>query len=125
MARIDENLTGAFGELGAGFGLSRYGYEAMGAGEDYNALLLMTFSLGAYLGDPNTRGGEVRVYYDHRHDDYAAGLKLPGLGSGPLGHFGSELEYYVSPEFGGRADFQVGSAYVTSMSLLYRPGVQP
>ena len=81
----------------------------------------MNFALGAYLGNPSRRGGEARVYYDHRHDDFAAGLKLESLGSGPLGHFGTDLRYYLTSHFGAHLDFQVGSAYVTSLSVLYRP----
>ena len=57
-------------------------------------MLLARFGFGMYLGDPAERGGEVVVYYDHRHDDFAAGLKLTGLGSGIPGHFGAEARYY-------------------------------
>ena len=32
-------------------------------------------------------GSEVELYYDHRHDDYVAGLKLTGIGSGQTGEF--------------------------------------
>jgi len=118
---LDPKLLGMFFDWGVGVGLSRYGYEATGAASDANSLLLMNFGLGAYLGNPDQRGGEARLYYDHRHDDYAAGLKLRRLGSGVLGHFGADLRYYFTPEFGVHMDFQVGSAYVTEGSLLYRP----
>lgn len=121
MRRVDVDLRGTFVEWGAGLGISRYRYRAAGAGNDDNGMLLMNFALGAYIGNPARRGGEARLYYDHRHDDFAAGTKLTGLGSGALGHFGADLRYYVSPSWGGHADFQVGSAYVTSFSVLYRP----
>jgi hypothetical protein len=122
---LDPKLFGMFFDWGVGVGLSRYGYEATGAASDANTLLLMNFGLGAYLGDPARRGGEARLYYDHRHDDFAAGLKLRRFGSGVLGHFGADVRYYLTPEFGAHLDFQVGSAYVTEASILYRPGGVP
>ena len=62
----------------------------------------------------------MHAVYDHRHDDFAAGLQLPGLGSGPAGHFGLASEIFVSPRWGLAADIQAGSAYVAGLSLLYR-----
>ena len=121
-ARFDPLLRGSFGELGAGVGMTRYAYEAPGAGHDYNSLLLMGFAVGAYFGDPNARGGEAKLYYDHRHDDFAAGLKLTGLGSGALGHFGFQSRAYHDRNWGLMLDAQVGSAYVLNLSLLFRQG---
>lgn len=121
LVRLDPGLVGTFAELGVGLGLNRYDYEAAGAGQDTNSLLLMSFALGAYYGEPNRRGGEVKLGYDHRHDDVAAGLKLRGLGSGPLGHFVLENRAYLD-EWGLQVQAQVGSAYVMEASILYRHG---
>ena len=120
LVSLDPGLRGTFAELGAGAGLTRYAYEAPGAGHDLNTLLLMSFAFGSYFGDPTGRGGEVKLTYDHRHDDFAAGSKLPGLGSGTIGHFGLEARGYLDSEFGALLDFQAGSAYVLGLSLLYR-----
>ena len=71
-----------------------------------------------------SQGGEARVYYDHRHDGYAAGLILTGLGSGVAGHFGLDLRGYFSETFGLRLDAQVGSSQIVGLSLLIRQGNQ-
>lgn len=121
LLKVDPEFGGTFAELGAGLGVNRYDYEAPGAGHDNNGLLLMGFALGAYFGDPDRRGGEVKLGYDHRHDDYAAGIKLSGVGSGAAGHFGLEARGYWD-EWGLLLDAQVGSAYVMGLSVLFRQG---
>jgi hypothetical protein len=119
LERYRPELNGMFLELGLGVGLNRYSYEAPLASPDNNSLLLMSFGMGAYFGG-SPQGGEAKFYYDHRHDDYAAGLKLPGLGSGVAGHFGLQSRAYWSENWGLLLDGQVGSAYVLSASLLFR-----
>ncbi|HEU5073541.1 MAG TPA: hypothetical protein VFU02_05200, partial [Polyangiaceae bacterium] len=121
LLRLDRDLSGTFAELGAGLGVNRYDYEAPGAGHDNNGLLMMGFALGAYFGDPDRRGGEVKFGYEHRHDDYAAGLKLSGVGSGAIGHFVFETRAYLD-EWGLLLDAEVGSAYVMGVSVLFRQG---
>lgn len=124
-ARLDPAFAGSFGEFGAGIALQALDYEAPGLGfaEDIETLLLMRFAFGVYLGqEPARRGGEWLVYYDHRHDGYAAGLKLTGLGSGVLGHFGTSLRYFVTESWGFSAEAEAGSAYVVGVSGLYRYG---
>jgi len=125
LARIDRALTGSFAEFGAGFALAALDYEAPGLkfAEDLESLLLMRFAFGMYLGhEPARRGSELALYYDHRHDGYAAGLKLTGLGSGVLGHFGASLRYFFEENWGLRAEAEVGSAYVVGLSGLFRYG---
>jgi hypothetical protein len=62
------------------------------------------------------------LYYDHRHDGFAAGLKLGGLASGIAGHFGVEGRAYLTDRWGIAAEAAAGSAYVTGFSLLFRHG---
>lgn len=121
LARLDPELVGTFAELGLGLGLNRYDYEAPGAGQDTNGLLLMSFAIGAYFGNPDGRGGELKLGYDHRHDDFAAGLKLNNGSSGSIGHFLIESRAYLD-QWGLSLEGQVGSAYVMSASVLYRHG---
>ncbi len=128
LARVESNLRGAFGELWTGISVVSTDFEAPGVDEEYNAQLLGRFAFGAYLGDPsdptsNLRGGEVQVFYDHRHDDYAAGLKVTGLGSGVAGHFGMLSRYYFDEHWGVLAEAEVGSAHVFGLRLLFRQGV--
>ena len=57
------------------------------------------------------------MYYDHRHDDFAAGLKVRGLGSGVIGHFGTALTYDFTARFGIEAYTEIGSAWVNGLSF--------
>jgi hypothetical protein len=124
LGTVEPDWFGTFAELGAGVGVNRYDYEAPGAGHDDNSLLLMGFAFGSYFGDPTRRGGEIKLGYDHRHDDYAAGLKLTGLGSGAAGHFLLRGRGYFDGHWGLGLDAEVGSAYVLGVSLLFRQGAQ-
>ena len=82
--------------------------------------MLARFGYGFYLGSATSPRGEMLLSYDNRHDDFAGGLKLPGLGSGPVGHFGVEATV-LPPALGQlRAVAQAGSAHVLGLSLVYR-----
>lgn len=124
LRRFDPHLRGMFVEGGAGFALQRIEYRIPGTKvpSDLEQLLLGRAVFGAYLGRGN---GELTVYYDHRHDDYAAGLHLTGLGSGVLGHFGTQLRYFTDSGFGVIADAEIGSAYIFGASLAFRQGGAP
>ena len=121
LRRYARSLTGSFVEASAGVGIGAYHYPAASTSEA-NTLLLARFGFGMYLGRRADRWGELRAYYDHRHDDYAGGLKMPGLGSGPLGHFGVDGRAFVTPHWGFRAEVQAGSAWVAGLALVYRYG---
>jgi hypothetical protein len=123
LERWAKPLRGSFADFGIGAALQSYDYDVpdLGFATDVEQMLLARFGFGMYLGDPALRGGEVVAYYDHRHDDFAAGLKMPGLGSGIPGHFGVESRYYFA-DVGVLLEAQAGSAYVFGMSFLYRVG---
>lgn len=116
----DEHLAGSFADLGFGLALRRTEYQIEGVPADHDTLLLARLGFGFWLGDPADRGGEVELYYDHRHDDFAAGLHLTGLGSGVAGHFGLRTRYWLGESFGISGDAQVGSAWIAGLSILYR-----
>ena len=65
-------------------------------------------------------GGEVQLYYDHRHDGFAGGLKVNGLGSGVAGHFGLLGSYQLTPEWGVRLRTEAGSAYTLGVDAVLR-----
>jgi hypothetical protein len=120
LRRLAESLQGSFAEwgLGLGWGLTHY---AVGAREtDADGLLLARFGYGLYFGEAPGRTGELVLYYDHRHDDYAGGAKLEGLGSGAAGHGGVELTWWVAGRWGVRLEGQAGAAYLAGLSLLHR-----
>jgi hypothetical protein len=122
MARVGPSLRGSFAEMSLGWALQAYSYRARGTKADVGELLLARFGYGMYVGWPGSPRGEVMIYYDHRHDGFTAGFKMPGLGSGVIGHFGAEGRLFVSDHLGVAAELAFGSAYVTGLSILYRQG---
>ncbi|WP_437734523.1 hypothetical protein [Sorangium sp. So ce1335] len=123
LAHIGPTLRGSFAEMGWGIGLEAYRH---GRREfEGNEILTPHFAFGMYLGHEGYPRGEAKVFYDHRHDGYAGGAKLTGLGSGVPGHIGVQGRLYASPRWGLLADVQAGSAYVGRLSLLMRPGGSP
>ena len=121
LGRWAATLTGAFVDAALGAGVGAYHYPAASTTEP-TSVLLGGFGFGLYLGRRAARWGEARAFYDHRHDDFAGGFKMKGLGSGPAGHFGVEGRAYVTERWGVRGEVQVGSAWVAGLSLLYRYG---
>jgi hypothetical protein len=125
LARLDPDLSGMFSEAGTGLAVSAVDYDVPGLAAEVETLLLGHFAFGVYIGDVGRRGAELSAYYDHRHDDFAAGLKLTGLGSGVSGHAGLLGRWYFHQNFGFLADAQIGSAAVLGLSFLYREGITP
>jgi hypothetical protein len=124
LARLGPTLRGSFIELGLGYGIGRLDYDLRGLSvpPDIEHLLLARIVFGVTLRGLSAGGSEFLVYYDHRHDDYVAGLKLTGLGSGVAGHFGTTLRWFATENVGLALDAQAGSAYVGGASLVYRQG---
>jgi hypothetical protein len=122
LARLGPTLRGAFMELGAGYGIGRIDYDLQGLSvpHDLEHLLLGRIGFGVTLRGQSAPGSEALVYYDHRHDDYVAGLKLTGIGSGVVGHFGLCARWFFTESVGLSLDAQVGSAYLGGASLIFR-----
>jgi hypothetical protein len=127
LAQFGPTLRGAFAEMATGFAYSRTSYRLNGiaAQSDDEAMLLGRIGFGAYLGRKDRRGGEAMFYYDHRRDDFAAGLKLPGYSNGIVGHVGLKGRYFVSKQVGVGVVLEAGSSYVANLSLLFRAGGKP
>jgi hypothetical protein len=121
-ARLGPTLRGAFLELGAGYALARTDYDLSGlkVPGDLEHVLLGRVGFGVTLRGKSAPGSEALLYYDHRHDDYVAGLKLTGIGSGVLGHFGFAARWFFNENVGVGLDVQAGSAYLGGASLLFR-----
>jgi hypothetical protein len=122
LARVGASLRGSFMEGQLGAGLELYDFDAKGSklGDNAFSLLLMRFGFGTYFGDGGRNSGEAFVYYDHRHDDFAAGLGVSGIPAGILGHMGVRGHYFVTDSWGVSGLVEVGSALVTGLSLRYR-----
>jgi hypothetical protein len=124
LGRYGATLRGSFAEWSTGVQLSRVSYriDGLSVPSDVETMLLGRVAFGAYLGRGTRSGSEAQFYYDHRRDDYAAGLQLPGYGNGMVGHFGLSARYFFSKQVGAAALFETGSAYVAGLSLLFRAG---
>jgi hypothetical protein len=114
LGHLGPTLRGAF--VDGAFGLAFGGHRYFDLATESDSLLLLRIGFGFFIGD----GGSWTLYYDHRHDGYAAGLKATGLGSGVLGHVGTSLQYYVSSQWGVAVRAETGSAHVLGGSLLFR-----
>ncbi len=122
LARLGPTLRGSFIELGAGYALARLDYNLSGVKvpRDLDHVLLGRIGFGVMLRGQSAPGSEALVYYDHRHDDYVAGLKLHGIGSGVIGHFGLATRWFFNDSVGVALDAQAGSAYLAGASLIVR-----
>jgi hypothetical protein len=115
LADVSPALAGAYAEYGAGWAYRWVLYDGVEAmqTEDF---LLARIAFGVWIGE----GGSAELFYDHRHDGFAAGLTQEGLGSGPVGHFGAALELPVAGPFGIAAEVARGGAVVARLALSYR-----
>lgn len=122
LARISPSLRGGFAELSTGIGMEWFAYD-LGAddADDVFGMLLGTFALGMRMGTPGALSGEVRLSYDHRREDFAAGFSPSASGSGYAGHFGLSGLGYVR-DWGLRAEVWLGAGHIYQLSLLRRFG---
>jgi hypothetical protein len=125
LGHVGPTLRGAFVEAALGYSIGRIDYDIPGVHPimQMDSLLLARVGFGAVLRGKSMPGSEISVYYDHRHDDFAAGLLMPGLGSGVIGHIGAEARWFFSRNLGVTALAQYGSAFVGGLSVVFRqPG---
>ena len=123
-SHFGDTLRGSFIDLALGYGIAKVSYDIQGSSvpSDTDDILLARVGLGVALRGRAAAGSEVRLYYDHRHDDYAAGFLTPGRISGVFGKFGADFRWFFTPRVGLLADAHLGSALVGGLSLLLREG---
>jgi hypothetical protein len=118
-ARLLSDVRGAFFQLGAGWAEQWFAFDVPGVQAlNASSLLLAHLGFGVYV----QRAAELELYYDHRHDGFAGGLTVAGLGSGVAGHFGLRGQVAVSPSWGLRAEAEIGSAWVLGLAAVLRVG---
>ena len=122
LAGFAASMAGSFLEWGLGLSIAAHHYGGPADVTDANDALIARLAYGVYIGRGVAPRAEVVIFYDHAHDDLAGGLKMPGLGSGPLGYFGLGATIYLSEHWGVRAEAQAGSAHVLGLRLTYRYG---
>jgi hypothetical protein len=120
---LGPTLAGAFLDGGLGVALGAIRYDGLGTERD--EMLLGRFGTGMYFGHDPWGGGEARLYYDHRHDGFAGGMKMPGLGSGTMGHVGLGVRRFFGPRWGASLDMQAGSAYLATLAVVLREVAPP
>ncbi len=120
LRRVAPHLEGAFAEAGVGTAFQVTRFDIAGAESTSAAMLLARFAFGIYVGDQTSGGGEWQLYYDHRHDDYAAGLLLPRGSGGSIGHVGLSGHHFFDANWGLGMEAQAGSAFVVGMSAKFR-----
>ena len=103
--------------MGLGMGAQTLNYAANGE-RDLASLLLLRSGFGVYLGGAQPPHGEILSYYDHRHDDYAAGITDRAIGI--PGHVGFSGKGYFNQALGLSAMVEYGASWVTGASLLIR-----
>jgi hypothetical protein len=126
--RLFTDVHGAFFQATAGLAQQWLAYDVPGAQAlDASGMLVFRMGFGMYVGARGSAlaaapGGEAEIYYDHRRDGFAGGLKLPGPISGFAGHVGLRSDYYFSEAWGLRALAELGSHWVLGVSALLRVG---
>ncbi len=116
-------LRGSFAELSGGTSVRSIHFDHGAAPLSPDIALLFRTAFGVALGrEGDPLRVELKLYYDHRHDDDAGGLLMGGIVSGVFGHFGMEGSMFTTSGWGARAFGEYGSAGVLGVSLLYRTG---
>lgn len=120
------DVRGAFFQVQTGLARQWFAYDLPGVDiTNATSLLLAHMGFGVYLGGwqgARGHGGEVEIYYDHRHDGFAGGLEMRGLGSGVAGHFGSRLSYRITEHWGTYAQTEIGSAWTLGLGFSIQVG---
>ncbi|NVJ26612.1 MULTISPECIES: hypothetical protein [Myxococcus] len=121
MSRVSPSLAGSFAEASIGMALQGYSYPGPVSDGNLHSQLLFSFGYGVWLG----RGGgpfkgEAMLFYDHRKDGFAGGIR--GLGGGVVGNFGLRTRALLTETWGVAAEFQAGGALVGRLSLVYALG---
>ncbi|ADO76034.1 hypothetical protein [Stigmatella aurantiaca] len=119
MVRLSRRLEGSFAEVSAGMAFQGYSYFGPVSEDALHEQLLFSFGYGVYLGRQGPVRGEALLYYNHRKDDYAGGVKAA---VGVLGYFGVRGRLFLSERWGVSADVQAGSAYTGRVSAVYALG---
>ncbi|AKQ69815.1 hypothetical protein A176_006727 [Myxococcus hansupus] len=121
MSRLSPALAGSFAEVSLGTSLETFTYPGAVSDGNLHEQLLYTFGYGVWLG----RGGgpfrgEAMLYYDHRKDGFAGGIR--SRGGGIVGAFGLRGRALLTESWGVAAEVQAGGALVGRLSLIYALG---
>ncbi|MCY1017814.1 hypothetical protein [Pyxidicoccus sp. MSG2] len=120
MARVSPALAGSFAEASIGTSLQGYSYPGAVSEGNLDEQLLFTFGYGVWLGRGGPVRGDALLYYDHRKDGFAGGMRTRG--GGVVGSFGLRGRALLTNDWGVAAEVQAGGAIVGRLSLIYAVG---
>ncbi|MCO4763910.1 MAG: hypothetical protein KC502_20520 [Myxococcales bacterium] len=120
LSRLGPTLAGTFmeGAWGVAMGATRYDLY----GSEFADLIIAEARFGFYLGHDPRGWSELSGFYRHRDDGVIGGLKIPGPGSGALGHLGATARIALHGSWGLVIEGAVGAARVFDIGVIYRPG---
>ncbi|WP_342377946.1 hypothetical protein NVS55_01380 [Myxococcus stipitatus] len=120
MSRVSPSLAGSFAEASIGMSLQGYSYPGPVSDGNLHEQLLYSFGYGVWLGRGGPFKGEAMLFYDHRKDGFAGGLRT--FGGGVVGHFGLRGRALLTETWGVAAEVAAGGAFVGRLSLIYTLG---
>ncbi len=120
LRRLGPTLAGTFVEAAWGVGMGASRYDRFGS--EYTNLVIAEARFGLYLGHDPAGWSEVSGYYSQRHDGFVGGSKIPGAGSGALGHIGAEARLALGRSWGLTLEVALGGARVFGVGFVYRSG---
>ncbi|QSQ28439.1 hypothetical protein JY651_38840 [Pyxidicoccus parkwayensis] len=120
MVRVSPALAGSFAEASIGTSLQGYSYPGAVSDGNLDEQLLFTFGYGVWLGRGGPVRGDALLYYDHRKDGFAGGMRTRG--GGVVGNFGLRGRALLTKDWGVAAEVQAGGAIVGRLSLIYAVG---
>lgn len=120
LARVSPVLAGAFGEVAIGVALDTVDYRLPGVDADLASQPVGGFAFGMYLGRPERRYGQVRLFYDHTRAGFVGSLATPGGGNGFVGSWGLDGQFFFTRRVGAIARAHAGSAYLFDVGLLFQ-----
>jgi len=123
LAAVSPGLRGTFMEFRWGLGLTAFDYRGSTIPTTTSEVLLGRYAWGFWLGDYiQAPWAEVLLFYNHRRDGLAGGMKLPSVAAGNAGSLGLEVESWLGRRWGGRVRLEYGSALLAGVELSHRFG---
>ena len=122
MHHLDTALKGSFVYLRLGYAFQWSDLQLENLDADLNSLLLVSFGFGFRIPGLYP-GSEFKFTYQHRNDDFTAGMKLESIVNGTaIGHPGIDALLFFQSSWGIRLTFQLASGYLARAYFVYRFG---
>ncbi len=115
MGGVWESLNGSFTEFEAGYNSEWVSFLIdRDVPAEYTDQYLFSAGFGVYLGSREKPPGEIMIYYNHRREELAGGMK-----SGYIGYIGLNAEFKIISRIRAALDIRYGSALIIGGRLAY------